>query len=367
MKNERLMSLDTLRGFDMFFIMGLSGLIVSICALWPNPVTNAIAEQMSHVDWDGLRHHDTIFPLFLFLAGVSFPFSYAKQQSMGASRKDIYWKIFRRAAVLIFLGMVYNGLFRLNFENLRVASVLARIGLAWMGAALLYINFGVKTRAWIAGAILVVYALVSKFVGAPDVPGADPLSMEGSLVGYVDRLFLPGRLLYLDGRFDPEGLLSAVPAVVTAMLGMFTGELIREQKYSGERKTVMMLIGAVVLGVVAWLGNYFVPINKMLWSSTFVCAVGSYSLAMMALFYYIVDVKGWQKWTLPFRVVGMNSITIYLAQSIIGFGGIARFFFGGVAGLCSEPWAAVVNGASFVLVCWLFLYFLYRQKIFLKV
>ena len=151
------------------------------------------------------------------------------------------------------------------------------------------------------------------------------------------------------------------------LCGMFTGELIREQKYSGERKTVMMLIGAVVLAVVAWLGNYFVPINKMLWSSTFVCAVGSYSLAMMAIFYYIVDVKGWQKWTLPFRVVGMNSITIYLAQSIIGFSGIAKFFFGGLAGLCSEPWAAVVNGAAYVLVCWLFLYFLYRQKIFLKV
>ena len=366
-KPQRLLSIDALRGFDMLFIMGFSSLVISICSLFPGGADCWLATTMGHAKWHGLTHHDTIFPLFLFLAGVSFPFSYAKQQSMGASRKDIYWKIFRRAAVLIFLGMVYNGLFRLNFENLRVASVLARIGLAWMGAALLYINFGVKTRAWIAGAILVVYALVSKFVGAPDVPGADPLSMEGSLVGYVDRLFLPGRLLYLDGRFDPEGLLSAVPAVVTAMLGMFTGELIREQKYSGERKTVMMLVGAVVLGVVAWLGNYFVPINKMLWSSTFVCAVGSYSLAMMALFYYIVDVKGWQKWTLPFRVVGMNSITIYLAQSIIGFSGIARFFFGGVAGLCSEPWAAVVNGASFVLVCWLFLYFLYRHKIFLKV
>lgn len=369
MKNERLMSLDTLRGFDMFFIMGLSGLIASLCALCPSAVTDAIAAQMSHVDWDGLRHHDTIFPLFLFLAGVSFPFSLAKQQAGGASRKDIYWKIFRRAAMLILLGMIYNGLFRLNFENLRVASVLARIGLAWMGAALLYVNFGVKTRAWIAAAILVVYALLSKFVGAPDVPGADPLSMEGSLVGYIDRLFLPGRLLYLDGAFDPEGLLSAVPAVVTAMLGMFTGELIRmpQEKLSGERKTVYMLAGAVVLAVVAWAGNYFVPINKMLWSSTFVCAVGSYSLAMMALFYYIVDVRGWQRWTLPFRVVGMNSITIYLAQSIIGFGGIAKFFFGGVAGLCSEPWAEVVTDASYVFVCWLFLYFLYKQKIFLKV
>ena len=105
--NDRLMSLDALRGFDMFFIMGLSGLIVNICAMFPGAFSEMLSEQMSHVAWDGLRHHDTIFPLFLFLAGVSFPFSYAKQQSMGASRKDIYWKIFRRAAVLILLGMVF--------------------------------------------------------------------------------------------------------------------------------------------------------------------------------------------------------------------------------------------------------------------
>ena len=359
------MSLDTLRGFDMFFIMGLSGLIVSICALWPNAVTNEIAQQMSHVKWNGLQHHDTIFPLFLFLAGVSFPFSLAKQRESGASQKSIYIKIFRRAATLIFLGMVYNGLFQLDFEKLRVASVLARIGLAWMGAALLFVNFGVKTR--ISAGILVVYALLSKFVCAPDMPGSDPLSMEGSLVGWVDRLLMPGRLIYDSGRFDPEGLLSAVPAVVTAMLGMFTGELIRSDKYTGDRKTVMMLIGGAILAVVAYVGNFFVPINKMLWSSTFVCAVGSYSLIMMAIFYYIVDVKGWQKWTLVFRVVGMNSITIYLAQRIISFSGINKFFFGGIASHCSEAIGEVVLDAGFVAVCWLFLYFLYRQKIFLKI
>lgn len=361
------MSLDTLRGFDMFFIMGLSGLIVSLCALWPNVVTNEIAEQMGHVAWNGLQHHDTIFPLFLFLAGVSFPFSLAKQRENGATKGQIYAKIFRRAAMLIFLGMVYNGLFQLDFANLRVASVLARIGLAWMGAALLYVNFGVKTRAWIAVAILVIYALLSKFVCAPDMPGSDPLSMEGSLVGWVDRLLMPGRLIYDSGRFDPEGLLSAVPAVVTAMLGMFTGELIRSEKTTGERKTLMMVVGGVVLAVVAWLGNYFVPINKMLWSSTFVCAVGAYSLLMMALFYYLIDVKGWQKWTLVFRVVGMNSITIYLAQRIISFSGINKFFFGGLAGLCSEQVGEVILDAGFVLVCWLFLYFLYKKKVFLKI
>lgn len=369
-QNQRLMSLDALRGFDMFFIMGLSGLIVSICALFPGSVSDFLTQQMGHVEWDGLAHHDTIFPLFLFLAGVSFPFSYAKQQSQGLSRRSIYIKIFRRAALLILFGAIYNGLFKLDFANLRLASVLARIGIAWMFAALLYINFNVRSRAIIAAVILLGYALLSKFVGAPDMPGADPLSVEGCLVGYIDRLFLPGAIPFYDGHFDPEGLLSAVPAVVTAMLGMFTGELIRqpEDKISGNRKTVLMLAAAVVLGLVAFAGDFFVPINKKLWSSTFVCAVGAYSLLMMALFYYIIDVRGWNgKWTLIFRVVGMNSITIYMAQRFINFGGISNFFLGGVASHCSEPWAEVVNDAGFILACWLFLYFLYRQKIFLKI
>ena len=153
------------------------------------------------------------------------------------------------------------------------------------------------------------------------------------------------RLLYDGGRFDPEGLLSALPAVVTALLGMFTGELIRlpKERMSGERKTLWMVVGAVVLAVVAIAGNGFVPVNKMLWSSTFVCAVGAYSLAMMALFYYVIDVRGHKGWTLFFRVVGMNSITIYMAQRIVSFGGIADFFVGGVAGLCPEQIAAVVT------------------------
>ena len=238
-----------------------------------------------------------------------------------------------------------------------------------MLAALLYVYFGVRSRAVISVVILVGYALLTKYVGAPDVPDADPLSREGNIVGYIDRLFLPGRLLYNNGNFDPEGLLSAIPAVVTAMLGIFTGELIRipNEKISGNRKTTWMLIGALVLGIIAWAFEGILPINKQLWSSTFVCAVGAYSLAMMALFYYIIDVRGWQKWTFPFRIIGMNSITIYMVQRIVNFGGISRFFLGGIAGLCNEQWGAVINSAGFVMVGWLFLYFLYRQKIFLKI
>ncbi len=363
------MSLDALRGFDMFFIMGLSGLIVAVCNLFPGTVTEEIANQMSHVKWDGLTHHDTIFPLFLFLAGVSFPFSYANQIAKGMTRTQIYTKIFRRAAMLIFLGLIYNGLLKFDFENLRCASVLARIGLAWMGAALLYINFGVRTRGAICTVILIGYALLCVFVGAPDVENADPLSRQGNIVGYIDRLFMPGTLIYDNNHFDPEGLLSALPAVVTAMLGMFTGELIRlpKERMSGEKKTLMMIAGGAVLLVITLLAKGFVPVNKMLWSSTFVCAVGSYSLFLMALFYYIVDVRGWQKWTFIFRVVGMNSITIYLAQRMINFSTTNNFLFGGFAGLFPEAWKDSLMSLGYVTVCWLFLYFLYKKNTFLKV
>lgn len=366
MKNQRLYSLDALRGFDMFFIMGLSGLIVSLCALWPNPVTDAVAQSMSHVDWDGLRHHDTIFPLFLFLAGVSFPFSLGKMQQKGVSQAAIYGKIVRRAAILILLGLIYNGMLNFDFANLRCASVLARIGIAWAVAAVLFLNFGVRSRVSIAVVILIGYALLTKYVGAPDVPNAEPLSREGNIVGYIDRLILPGRL-YVNNHFDPEGLLSALPAVVTAMLGMFTGELIRKDGISGGRKSLYMVIGAVALALIAILADGFVPVNKMLWSSTFVCAVGAYSLAMMALFYYLIDVRGWQKWTFVLRVVGMNSITIYMAQRIINFSGINNFFFSGFAGLFPEPWAEVIINAGYIVVCWLFLYLLYRKQVFLKI
>ena len=204
-QSERLMSLDALRGFDMLFIMGFASFVVAVCGLWPSAVTDAAAASMSHVAWDGFAHHDTIFPLFLFIAGVSFPYSVAKQRAGGMSEGRIYAKIVRRGLTLVVLGMVYNGLFKLDFENLRIASVLGRIGLAWSIAAVLYLNFGVKTRAAIAVAVLAGYGALSALVAAPDAAGAGPLTFEGNLAGYIDRQFLPGKLIY--GSFDPQDAL----------------------------------------------------------------------------------------------------------------------------------------------------------------
>lgn len=365
---KRLLSLDTLRGFDMIFIMGFASIVTAICALFPNGDSCWLATQMSHASWDGLRHHDTIFPLFLFIAGISYPFSYAKQIGKGATRGQVYAKIFRRGIILFLLGLVYNGFFKLELSTLRIFSVLARIGFAWMFAALLFINFKPKARAVIAAVLLVGYWLLLKFVPAPDAPGAAPLSLEGNLVGYVDRVLFPNHI-YQKGLFDPEGLLSLIPAIVTAMLGMFTGEFVRlpEEKVSGSKKSLYMALAAVAMLVIGLVWSLDFPINKKLWSSTFVLVVGAYSLGLFALFYYIIDVRGWKGWTKFFEVVGLNSITIYMAQRIISFSGINRFFLGGLAGLCPEPVGNLILNIGYFMISWLFLWFLYKKKVFLKV
>jgi predicted acyltransferase len=364
---QRLMSLDTLRGFDMLFIMGFSSLIISLCSLFPGGAECWLAKTMVHAKWHGLLHHDTIFPLFLFIAGISWPFSYSKQLSSGADKKSIYLKILKRALILIALGIVYNGFFKLDFQNLRICSVLGRIGAAWAVAAILYMNFKPITRAVICAVILVGYWLLIGFIPAPDVPGADPYTMQGNLVGYIDRLITPGRLIYDGGRFDPEGLLSTLPAVVTAMLGMFTGEFIRRTDVPERKKSGYMGLAELVLLGVGLLWSLSFPINKSLWSSSFVLVVGSYSLAMFALFYEIIDVRGYQKWAFPFIIIGLNSVTIYLAQRIIPFDEISGFFLNGAASMLSPDWEKVLLDVGYLAVSWLFLYFLYRKKTFLKI
>ncbi len=363
-KGIRLMSLDALRGFDMLFIMGLSAWIVSLGNLFPDSTAMAwLSRQMSHVEWHGLTHHDTIFPLFLFVAGISFPFSLVKQRSKGRTTGEIYFKIIKRGIVLVLLGFVYNGIFRLDFDTMRYASVLGRIGLAWMFSALLFVRFKTKINILISWVILIGYWLVLWLL--PDT--TDPYSFENNLVGSVDRLLLPGRLN--DKIFDPEGILSTTPAIVTAMLGMFTGQLVQltDEKCTGNKKVFYMLIASVILILIGWVWSYVFPINKKLWSSSFVCIVAGYSLLMFALFYYVIDVKGFSGWSFFFRVVGLNSITIYLAQRIVNFGQISNFFFGGLASKFPEDVASLINATGYIAVCWLFLYFLYKQKIFLKV
>jgi predicted acyltransferase len=366
-ESKRLLSLDALRGFDMLFIMGGAGFIIALNTLMPCAFFDTLAEQMRHAEWDGLTHHDTIFPLFLFIAGISFPLSLAKQKAMGKSQSSIITKIIRRGLMLVAIGIIYNGLLKWEFDEMRYAGVLARIGLAWMFAALLFVFCKTRIRAIIAAVILLGYWLLLTFVPAPDANGASPFSMEGSIVGYIDRQFLPGKL-YRDIH-DPEGILSTLPAIVTAMLGMFTGEFIKLKRagLSDTKKVGYMIIAGGILLVIGLLWDTVFPINKNLWTSSFVCTVGAYSVIMFALFYYIIDVKGFRSWTKFFAVIGMNSITIYIAQSFINFRFTANKIFGGTIALMPEDAQPLCQSTVYIAICWLFLYFLYKQRIFLKV
>ncbi len=382
MNGKRLASLDAVRGFDMLFIMGGEGLVCAIAALFGCPDFH---KSFGHVPWNGLQFMDLIFPTFLFLAGASFPFSCAKSMERGMSRKAVALRALRRGVTLILLGWFYQGLLtRLNFATFRIPSVLGYIGFGWMVAAWLYL--GVR-KAWgrlaVGAAILVGVTLVMALVPAPDAAtfvwanegwkatyggfGTGPFSPVGNVGCWLDRVVL-GKHALMPGMFDNEGLGGLLCSVVTATLGMFAGDLVRRGGAAATGRKALQLLGAGAVSLAAGLLLSLVcPVIKNLWSPSFVLVAGSYSFAIFALFYWLVDVKGWTKWSFFFRVIGMNSITIYLAQSVIGFGHVRDFFFKGVAGLCPELVGGVVMELGYVAVCWLFLYFLYKKQVFLKV
>ena len=232
-----------------------------------------------------------------------------------------------------------------------------------MFAAWLFMACGWKWRAVIAAVILIGYNLLL-LIPAPDAAGAGSLTLEGNIVGYVDRILMPNYLLK-PGVFDPEGLLSTFPAIVTAMLGQFTGEFVKDS--ACKRKTLWMVVAAAALLVVGLVWSLWFPINKKLWTSTFTLVAGAYSVGLFALFYWLIDVKGWKKWTPFFTVIGMNSITIYMIQRIVSFKDISAFFLGGVAGLMPKAWGTLLLAIGYFALSWLLLWFLYKKKVFLKV
>ena len=364
---ERLLSLDALRGFDMFWIMGGESIFIALASLTGWPVFKWCAEQLEHVPWHGFHFYDMIFPLFLFIAGISFPFSLAKRLAKNEDRSSIYRHVIARGLIFVLLGILYNNGLRFDFPELRYGSVLGRIGLAWMFAALIFMNTKHKARIiWFSGLLIGYYLLLLLFP-AHDPGSGDIFSQERNLASYIDRILLPGKL-YL-GNHDPEGILSTVPAISTALLGMFTGNFLLSDYLKGKpfKRVLYMILAAIILMIAGQLWNIIFPINKNLWTSSFVCWAGGLSLLLFSVFYLVIDVLKFRKWAFFFVVIGMNPITIYLAGRIINFRTASRFFFQGFADLMPETWTPLVNAIGITTIGWVFLYFLYKKKIFLKI
>ena len=368
MKTPRLYSLDALRGFDMFWIAGGAGIIHSLSHATDSKILDWLSYQLLHSEWDGFRFCDVIFPLFLFISGVTLPFSFENRKQKGQGRAEVYRHIVTRALLLIVFGFIYNGLFKADFENMRYASVLGRIGIAWMLAACIAYHFSTRSQIiWFWG-ILIFYWAMMMLVPVPGF-GAGVLTQEGNLSGYIDRLILPGKLYY--GDMDPEGIFSTIPSGSTALLGAITGAFLKHQdpgmRWNGLQKGLSLVGVGIAFMILGWVWGLSFPINKSLWSSSFVLFAGGFSLTLLALFYLLIDVYGFRNWAFGFMIIGVNPITIYMAQhGIIDFWITTDFFLSGFSRYVSESLYEVIRSSGWFAVSWLFLFFLYRQKIFLK-
>ncbi|MBS1511314.1 MAG: DUF5009 domain-containing protein [Bacteroidetes bacterium] len=390
----RLISLDALRGFDMFWIIsgeeifhGLANIVLTNHHLYRNPadwqiavngdlnfwerIAVGISNQLHHTPWNGFTFYDVIFPLFIFIAGISMPLSYTKQlQQAGVNkaiaRKKIYRSLIKRTLILIFLGMVVNGLFKWqDYAHTRMASVLGRIALSCFFAAIIYLNTSLRAQIiWFVG-ILLAYWLAMMWIPIPGY-GAGVLTPEGNLEAYIDRILLPGKLHR--GVYDPEGILSTLPAIGSAMLGIFTGQLLQHEKLSTTYKAIALFAGGAVLLLLGLAWNTVFPINKNMWTGSFVLYAGGWSMLLFAIFYYIIDVVGWKRWSMPMVWIGCNSILIYMAaHGLVDFESTSQFIFGGLVDKAPEMWHQPLLWTGVTIIQCAALYFLYRKKWFLKI
>jgi len=364
-KPQRLLSIDALRGFDMLLISGGGTFLVLLENKTGLAWIDWIAAQLKHPAWNGFTFYDFIFPLFLFIAGVSMAFSLNKGIEMGLSKAELYKKAFWRMLILVILGILDKNQPVTFFEpsQIRVASVLGRIGVAGFFASLLYLNFSRLHRIfWVAGILLLYYAALF-LIPVPGY-GAGNLSIEGNLVGWIDRNFLPGRLL--QKIYDENGLITQLPALCLTVMGSMAGDVLRSDRKEGKKLQILLLAGITGIGLGLFWGLHF-PINKHLWSSSFIMLTAGMAFLILSLFYYVIDVLKFQSWAFFFQVIGMNSLTIYLAYHFIDFEHTSYALFGGLYAPLPEQFHDALKALGALVLVWSMMYFLYRKKIFIKI
>jgi predicted acyltransferase len=351
----------------MFWIIGGDELFRALGTWWNVPL---LTEQMEHVKWEGFRFYDLIFPLFLFIVGVVLPPSLAKYADRPSAA---YGRILRRTVLLILLGWFYWGILKLDFPNFRWPGVLVRIGICYGFAALAVLHLRARGLAILLVTLLLGYWGLLALVPAPGFAAGD-YTMAGNLAGYVDRLLIPGKFCcYPYG--DNEGLLSTIPAIGTAILGALAGIWLRSDR-TGAAKTQGLLVAAVACLTIGYLWWPLFPVIKNLWTSSYVLVAGGWSLALLAIFYYLIDARhptpppdtartpGWPVFF--FVVIGVNPITIYLLKQFVPFESVSRWFLGGLMRwfpAASQP----LLFAGALTAEWLLLWYLYRKGTLLRV
>lgn len=357
----RIVSIDALRGFTMLFIIGGGGFFASFYKVWPNSFTETLAKNMEHAGWEGFYFMDLIFPLFLFLVGLILPTVILRRLEKGETPRQMYLHILKRTLVLIFLGLVNYGLLRCDWATMRWSSVLGRIGICYFVASILLIHTNWRIQATVVFAILLGYWAAVKFI---PVPGYGPgvLTPEGCLTTWLDQKLIPGTLGL--GLYDRQGVLSTFTALATTLIGVLAGHWLRSERTMNQKTLGFIFAGLLTL-IAGWIWGQFFFISRNVWTSSFVLYSAGWCFLLLALFYWIIDVKNYKKWTFFLVVIGMNAITIWVGQRLIDFEFTANALFLGFSKYLGII-APVFLALSVLFLKWLFLWFLYRRKIFLK-
>jgi predicted acyltransferase len=361
---RRVMSIDALRGFDMFWIIGGGAIFASLNEVCDCPVTAWIKTQLTHVKWEGFRFEDLIMPLFLFIVGVVMPFSFQKRIDRGDSKKKLHLHVIRRTVILFVLGMIAQGnLLEYDLSKLHIYSnTLQAIAAGYLIAAILILNLRLTWQIGVTAALLLLFWALMVKVPVPN-HGAGVLTPDENFAIYVDQLILGP---FIDGTNPPyTWILSGMTFACTVMLGVMAGHLLRSGK--NDKVKVLWLLGAaagcLVLGQV-W--SLAFPIIKHLWTSSFVLYSGGLCYLLLAIFYLVIDVWGLKKWSFGFVVIGANAIAVYMATHLINFRNIGEVFVGGLEKYTGN-WYAFIQAVAGFAVVWLILWWMYRKKTFIKI
>lgn len=391
----RLESLDALRGFDMFWIVGGGAMVTALNRAGDSALLQGIRRQLEHVAWDGFRFYDLIFPLFVFISGVSTVFSLAKAKERGGVGEAAR-RVVLRGLLLFVVGVFYSGGMSRGWDEIRWLGVLQRIALSYVGAGLLFLALPARTlyAAW-AGLLLGYWAILG-LVPVRDIaldrqPMAELMRRTGetnartlyrattnrvrnvydpgrNVANHFDFRHLPGRRY--DAYWDPEGVVSTLGGVASCLLGVLAGRVLRDGRLAPTSRTIRLALAGVACVAVGVAWSAVLPVIKKIWTPSFVLVAGGCSLGLLALFHQVVDVLGWRRWCQPFVWIGTNALTIYLAANILGasggFSGIAGRVLGGPVAGALGAWGGALVAIGGLGVMFLFARALYRRGIFLR-
>ena len=364
----RMASLDVFRGLT---IAGM--ILVNNPGSW-----EAIYSPLAHAAWHGWTPTDLVFPFFLFIVGVSITLALGRRKDSSGSKRDLYLKIIRRSLIIFLLGLFLAGFPRYDLSTIRIPGVLQRIAVCYLIASILFLNTKWRTQSLIAALLLLLYWAVMILIPVPGF-GAGDLSMEGNLAAYVDRTLF-GRHTWKP-VYDPEGLLSTLPAIATTLFGVLTGHWLRLRQSEYEKVAGLFVAGAALV-VAVWAWGFFFPINKALWTSSYVLLTAGLGIQLLAICFWLVDIKGVRRWAKPFLIFGTNALAIYflseLFSRVISLVTLIRadgsrvdlqtFVYENLFASWASPKGASLLYAICIVLLWLGVAaILYRKRIFIKV